>query len=71
MSVGDKIKKYISKKGISQSDLAILCGMSPSKLCLSLSGKRNFKVEEYETICYVLKVSAGTFLEPRKPKKSS
>ena len=66
---GEKIRKALEERGISQKQFSIKTGISTSKLNLILTGKRRLKIEELEIICYVLNVDFNTFLTPRPPKK--
>lgn len=66
-----KIKKYLESKGISQAYLSRETGIAFSKLNLSLNGFRKLTIEEYETICFVLGVEVGTFLEARAPQRTA
>ena len=68
MNVGAKIRAYMEKQGISQIELCTKTHISPSKLNLSLSNKRRFTFEEYQTICWALGVGVETFMEPRPPE---
>ena len=65
MDVGQKIARYIDEHDISQVDLCARTNISPSKMCLSLSGKRRMSFPEYQAICWALGVGVDTFLEPR------
>ncbi len=67
--IGEKIRKVLEERGISQKQFSIETGISTSKLSLILTGKRRLKIEELEIICYVLNVDFNTFLTPRPPKK--
>lgn len=67
MSVGTAIKNYLDRCDISQLELAAKTGISPSKICLSLNGKRKIPIEEYEAICRALGVGVEQFIEPRMP----
>ena len=69
MSVGEKIKKYLDKNNISQTNLSIDTGIALPKLNLSLTGKRRMRFDEYEIICGVLGVGVDKFLQPRLPQK--
>jgi transcriptional regulator with XRE-family HTH domain len=71
MHIGEKIRKVLEERGISQKQFAIETGIAAPKLNLILTGKRRLKIEELEIICYVLNVDFNTFLTPRPPKKKS
>ena len=69
MDVGIRIRDYLTSQGIKQTWLSEAAGIPLPKLNLSLNGKRRFTFGEYQTICFVLNVDVGTFLEARPPKK--
>jgi hypothetical protein len=69
VAVGQKIKAYLDEKGISQTWLSIESKIKLPKLNLSLNGHRRLEFTEYETICYVLSLPVGTFLEARNPNR--
>lgn len=74
MDVGQKIRVYLEDRRISQIELCKRTNISPSKLNLSLSGKRRFTFPEYQAICWALGVGVDMFLEPcpmKKPQRSS
>lgn len=56
-----KIKEYIKKRGIRQTFLQRLLGISPSSCSAMLNGKRGISVDEYFTICNVLNVPLDYF----------
>lgn len=68
MQVGEKIKKYIDDKGISQSSICKKTGISPTKMNLALHGNRRLTFDEYEMICWALNVNTDQFLKPRVPE---
>ena len=68
MDIGKKLYEYLSAAKITQTDLSIRSGISTSKICMVLRGKRKLSLEEYEIICYCLSLPPGTFLEARQPK---
>lgn len=67
MKTGMKIKSYLDSKGISQTFLSTKTGIPLPKLNLTLNGKRNIQIEEYQTICWALGVGVDMFLEARPP----
>lgn len=71
MNTGIRIKRYLESKGISQAFLSERSGIPAPKLNLVLNGKRRLTFDEYEVICYVLEVDAGTFIEPHPPSWAS
>lgn len=62
-----EIKEYISEKGITQSFICKKTGISGPKLSMSLSGKRELSIEEYELICGALEVDTNYFIHPHLP----
>lgn len=67
MEVGEKIRRYMEDKGVSQVYVCRRTGIKPPKLNLALSCKRRLTFEEYEAICWALGVGVETFLEPKPP----
>lgn len=65
MDVGQKIRIYLEEQNISQIDLCARTNIAPSKMNLSLNGKRRLNFAEYQAICWALGVGVDTFLEPR------
>lgn len=68
MNIGEKIKKVLTEKNITQTELSIETKIALPKLNLILNGKRRIKLEELEVICWALNVSVNTFLTPRPPR---
>lgn len=71
MEVGKKILKYIDEMNISQIDLCTRTNIAPSKMNLSLNGKRRLTFPEYQAICWALGVGVDKFLEPRPLETAS
>lgn len=69
MEVGNKIKEYLEKNGVSQTFVSRETNIDLVKLNLSLNGNRRLTFEEYSLICGVLKVNTDYFLKPRVPEK--
>lgn len=67
MDVGQKIKAYIDKEGISQVELSRRTRIPTCKLNLSLSAKRRLTFAEYQNICWALGVGIDEFMEPQPP----
>lgn len=63
--LGETIKKYLDRNGISQAHVSRETRIDPVKLNLGLNGKRRFTFPEYSAICYVLGVNTDFFLKPR------
>lgn len=68
MDVGEKIRRYLEERGVTQVHICQKTGIAPAKLNLALSGKRRLTFEEYEHICWALGVGVETFLEARPPQ---
>lgn len=71
MEVGEKIKRYIEEKGISQTYISRKTGIALPKLNLALNGNRKLTFPEYEVICWVLEVNTDKFLQPRMPEEKT
>ncbi|MCL2689199.1 MAG: helix-turn-helix domain-containing protein [Chitinispirillia bacterium] len=56
-----KIKEYIKERGIKQTFLQKILGISPSSCSAMLNGKRGISVDEYFMICNVLNVPLDYF----------
>ena len=67
MCTEKKIRSYLNQIGMKQVELSILTGISASKVNLILSGKRKLSLNEFSTICYVLKLTPNDLLTPEKP----
>ena len=61
MTVGERIKAYLSEQGLKQNKVAEKAGISNDKFNLSMNGKRKIPLDEYAKICSVLGVPADTF----------
>ena len=68
MSVGARIKNYLTSHGISQAWLCEMTGMTPAKMSLALSEQRKLSVGDYERIVGALGVDGGAFIEPKSPE---
>lgn len=62
MTVGERIKAYLSEQGLKQNKIAEKAGISNDKFNLSMNGKRKIPLDEYAKICNVLGVPADVFL---------
>lgn len=67
MQANLEIRDYLLNNGITQSFISKKTGIEPSKLNLSLQGKRRLSLEEYAAICGVLGVDTNKFLQPQMP----
>ena len=67
--IGEKIRKVLEERGISQKQFAIETGIAAPKLNLILTGKRRLKIEELEIICYVLNVDFNTLHRDHQEEK--
>ncbi len=65
--VGNDIKGYLRKNGISQSFLSEKTGISSPKINMALNEKRQLTLEEYALICGALNLNTDFFLKPRLP----
>lgn len=65
MSIGKKIKLYLTEKGISQTWLSEKTNIALPKLNASLNGDRKISVDEFANILNALNVDANTFIESR------
>ena len=63
-----KIKEYIKERGIRQTFLQRILGISPSSCSAMLNGKRGITVDEYFMICNALNVPLDYF-KPEPPQK--
>jgi len=63
--VGQRIREYLKRNGISQTELSLSAKISLPKLNLMLTGKRKMQIDEYETICTALGLPVDTFLSPK------
>jgi transcriptional regulator with XRE-family HTH domain len=62
-----KIKEFIKERGISQTLLQQLLGISASSFRAMLNGKRGINVDEYFMICNLLNVPLDYF-RPEQPQ---
>lgn len=65
-SVGLKIKEYMEKKGINQSEIADMVGIPRPKLNKMLNGEQKISLGDYELICGALGVGVEEFLSPKR-----
>lgn len=65
-SVGLKIKEYMEKKGINQSEIADMVGIPRPKLNKMLNGEQKISLDDYELICGALGVGVEEFLSPKR-----
>ncbi len=63
MSIGEKIKLYLTKEKISQTFLSENAQIALPKLNASLNNKRKLSIEEFERIAKVLDLDVNKFLE--------
>ena len=64
--VGLKIKEYMEKKGINQSEIADMVGIPRPKLNKMLNGEQKISLDDYELICGALGVGVEEFLSPKR-----
>ena len=60
--VGLRIRKAREEAGLTQQELALLCGISTSALSLIETGKRDLRVSSLFRIAAALRVSASALL---------
>lgn len=63
MSLGEKIKNYITERGIKQTFLAEKAGIPDSTMSKILSGQLDIAADKYYLICKTLGLSADYFFE--------
>lgn len=68
--IGERIKKYLSSKGISQTFVANKTGIPISTLNAALNGNRKILAEEYFSICQALTVPLEEFIDDDDYKKA-
>lgn len=62
LSIRERVKAYVSEKGISQKLIAENMGTTESRVSLMLNGKRKMTVDEYVNLCRAIAVSPTRFL---------
>ena len=60
--IGEKIKKHMNLKGLSQKELAEEVGIDPASLCRIISGEKNPKSDILANLATVLGVSSDYLL---------
>lgn len=61
LTIGEKIKVFMNKRGIKQTFVAETTGIPQTILNNILNGKRNIYADEYALICKALRVSLEEF----------
>jgi len=61
MTAGQKVKKYLTERGIMQSWLAKKIGMSNSEMSDILAGKKEFRIDKYLLACEALGKNPACF----------
>lgn len=71
MNIGENIKKYRKQKGLTQVELADMCGLSRNAICKYEKNERepNFKI--VELICSSLDISITNLIESNKDNTNS
>jgi transcriptional regulator with XRE-family HTH domain len=64
MAVSERIKNYMEKNNISQSDLSKVTHIALPKLNLALNGKRRMTFEEFALILGATNTTADMFITP-------
>ena len=59
--MSERVKRYITEKGLSQKLIAANMGVPESRLSLILNGKRRMTVEDYEAICRAIAIDPARF----------
>ena len=59
MTIGENIRKYRKKRGLSQKELGELLGMTKQMIDIYESGKRNTKLDSLRNIANVLNVTVA------------
>ena len=62
MTVNEKLKSYIQKRGIKQTAIAEAIGMNNQNFNAIINGKVSLKVTTLESICEFLRVDPAFFL---------
>ena len=57
----ERVRAYISDRGLSQKLISSNSGIPESKLSLILNGKRRMTVDDYESICRAMAVEPARF----------
>ncbi len=60
--IGQKIKKYLVEKGITQSFVSKKTGIKQTSLNAALNGNRNLTATEYFEICKALELPLDFFV---------
>ena len=63
MQVYEKVREYITERGIKQSAIAKKCNISVSTFNAIMNGKRTMYAEDLRAICFALNVSPEVFIE--------
>ena len=63
MQMHERVKRYISDRGLSQKIIAANMGIPEPKLSLILNGKRRMTVDDYELICRAMAVDPARFYQ--------
>jgi transcriptional regulator with XRE-family HTH domain len=62
LSIRERVKAYVSEKGISQKLIAENMGTTEARVSLMLNGKRKMTVDDYVSLCRAIAVSPTRFL---------
>lgn len=63
MQVYEKVREYITERGIKQNTIAKKCNISVSTFNAIMNGKRTMYAEDLRAICFALNVSPEVFIE--------
>ena len=61
MQMHERVKNYITERGLSQKLIAANMNITESRLSLILNGKRRMTVDDYEMICRAMAVDPARF----------
>ena len=62
--IAERIKDYLTEKGIKQIAIANATGMSQQAVSETLNGNRTLTAEEFSRICGFLEVPCERFFDP-------
>lgn len=69
--IAENIRRYIKDNNMNQTAIGRKAGITKQAMSTSLLGKRKFTLEEYVSICNVLKVSTDFFTQDIQEKESA
>ena len=63
MTFAENVKAKLKQKRMTQNELAILCGMSSSRISTALSGNRNPRIDTMQRIAFALNCTVAELLD--------